>query len=281
MIETKVCCTCKIEKNLIEFAARSGRTGSVRSYCKQCGNEHSRRHRATDPEYRAKERERLASPQRKQYMLQYYEANKQRLNESSTQRNRRIIAERPKIVPTSCSVYFLVCEVTGKLFTSKVKAAKYSAEGRLLAKRQYAEALKAKEKTKIRVCTCRVCGSAFTAKYGDKSRSFCSVECKRRQNCLNSKPTKNYRRRARHYGVAYQPISAVEVFDRDKWTCKLCGTKTPKRLRGTIVDNAPELDHITPISKGGGHVASNLQCLCRNCNGKKSDKLLGQLTLNI
>lgn len=32
------------------------------------------------------------------------------------------------------------------------------------------------------------------------------------------------------------------------------------------------LDHIVPISKGGPHTYSNTQCLCRDCNLKKSDK---------
>lgn len=41
---------------------------------------------------------------------------------------------------------------------------------------------------------------------------------------------------------------------------------------GTYKVNAPELDHIIPIAKGGAHVWSNLQCACRECNAAKSDK---------
>jgi len=72
-------------------------------------------------------------------------------------------------------------------------------------------------------------------------------------------------------------VSPHEVFKRDKWRCRACGCKTPKELRGTIEPNAPELDHVIPLSLGGPHTRKNLQCLCRSCNSKKSAKYEGQL----
>jgi len=59
----------------------------------------------------------------------------------------------------------------------------------------------------------------------------------------------------------------------------MCGTKTPQRLRGTLNKKAPELDHIVPMSKGGAHSYMNTQCLCRACNGAKSNEVIGQLRL--
>lgn len=44
--------------------------------------------------------------------------------------------------------------------------------------------------------------------------------------------------------------------------CALCGS-TQKI----------EVDHILPWSKGGTHEEVNLQCLCKPCNRKKSNKL--------
>jgi endogenous inhibitor of DNA gyrase (YacG/DUF329 family) len=54
---------------------------------------------------------------------------------------------------------------------------------------------------------------------------------------------------------------------------------TPKSLRGTFVDNAPELDHIIPLSLGGTHTKSNTQLLCRKCNRIKGATSSGQLRM--
>lgn len=70
-----------------------------------------------------------------------------------------------------------------------------------------------------------------------------------------------------------ESINPDFILERDKYRCYICGIKTPKKLRGTYEDNAPEVDHIIPLSKGGLHVESNLRCACRKCNGLKSDRV--------
>ena len=50
------------------------------------------------------------------------------------------------------------------------------------------------------------------------------------------------------------------------YVCAQCG----RRSRSRIIF---QIDHIIPLNKGGKTVADNLQVLCRNCNGKKGDKL--------
>ena len=53
-----------------------------------------------------------------------------------------------------------------------------------------------------------------------------------------------------------------------------------QKRRGTRYSNAPELDHRVPISKGGTHLYTNVQCACRDCNGKKSNRsTVGQLPM--
>jgi 5-methylcytosine-specific restriction endonuclease McrA len=86
-------------------------------------------------------------------------------------------------------------------------------------------------------------------------------------------------RRAIERGAEAERFDPFEVFERDKWRCHLCGIKTPKRLRGTHEDNAPELDHIVPLAAGGEHSRRNTACSCRKCNGLKADRPLGQLRL--
>jgi len=72
-------------------------------------------------------------------------------------------------------------------------------------------------------------------------------------------------------------IDPYQVFARDKWRCQLCGVSTPRRLRGTYGDDAPELDHVIPLALGGSHTWANVQCACRSCNLLKGAKPLGQM----
>lgn len=122
---------------------------------------------------------------------------------------------------------------------------------------------------------CRKCGSLFEPSDG-RRRLFCSAECVRayhRSDC-------NHRRRARRYGAGYEPVDRIKVFERDRWTCQICGSRTPKRLCGSLSPRAPELDHRVPLAIGGSHSWENCQCACRQCNGHKGGRrVLGQLSL--
>ena len=53
----------------------------------------------------------------------------------------------------------------------------------------------------------------------------------------------------------------LTVFKRDGWSCQVCGSKS------NLV-----IDHIFPVSKGGGKEISNLQVLCDSCNSIKDNK---------
>lgn len=86
-------------------------------------------------------------------------------------------------------------------------------------------------------------------------------------------------RRQRRKDARTERFDPFEVFERDKWRCHICGIRTPKRLRGTYEDSAPELDHVIPLAAGGEHSRRNTACACRKCNIEKGDKPLGQLRL--
>ena len=116
---------------------------------------------------------------------------------------------------------------------------------------------------------CAECGKEFKPIYGDKKRRFCSANCCQKHSSRNTKAV----RRARIKNVGHESIDLIEVLERDEWICQICGDATPRHLRGTIEPNAPEVDHIIPIVKGGTHTWDNVQCACRNCNQAKSDRM--------
>lgn len=124
---------------------------------------------------------------------------------------------------------------------------------------------------------CDDCGAVFCPLYGHGNSALCAVcapQRKRRQRAVDKA-----RRRARQRGAEAQRVDPFVVFDRDGWRCQLCRRRTPKGSRGSLSDDAPELDHIVPLSKGGAHTYANTQCACRRCNGLKGSRPLGQTLL--
>lgn len=123
---------------------------------------------------------------------------------------------------------------------------------------------------------CKECGQVFTPEYGNKRRFFCSDKCLSKKMQRIGKAVRRSRIRN---ASAVESVDPILVFQRDGWRCKLCGCKTPKRLRGTTDDSAPELDHVVPLALGGAHTYANVQCLCRRCNQAKGATVAGQLSL--
>jgi 5-methylcytosine-specific restriction endonuclease McrA len=105
-----------------------------------------------------------------------------------------------------------------------------------------------------------------------RSKKFCSRACCLTANRRSGSPE----RRARRAGVPYQKVIPRRVLARDKWTCHICGCKTPERLRGTLKSTAPEVDHVVPLAMGGAHTYDNVRCACRSCNQAKGARWVGQ-----
>jgi len=71
-----------------------------------------------------------------------------------------------------------------------------------------------------------------------------------------------------------KPISKstrFEVFKRDGFKCQYCGRSAP--------DVILEIDHIVPVSKGGGNEILNLVTSCVDCNRGKRDKPLSDTSV--
>jgi len=119
--------------------------------------------------------------------------------------------------------------------------------------------------SKLHPTACPCCSTVF--KPSHPVQRYCSTQCKKKIEHSN----KNHRRRS---ATAVGTVNPYAVFTRDRWTCKACSKATPRAKRGTFDHDAPELDHVVPISKGGAHTYDNTQCLCRGCNQSKGAKLV-------
>lgn len=113
-------------------------------------------------------------------------------------------------------------------------------------------------------------------------RKYCSKECVAKMpHSIAARRANKAKRAARERGAGRcESINPIAVFMAAGWRCQLCGKPTPQRLRGSYHKRAPEMDHVKPLSKGGTHTLDNVQCLCRECNGWKSDRVVvGQIGL--
>jgi hypothetical protein len=69
-------------------------------------------------------------------------------------------------------------------------------------------------------------------------------------------------------------LNAGGTITRDEWLavcekynnkCAICHQELPLTM-----------DHIIPLSKGGTHTINNIQPLCKSCNSRKSNKIIGE-----
>lgn len=112
---------------------------------------------------------------------------------------------------------------------------------------------------------CRRCGEPFVCMITNAPPTHCSRPCARSDS--------KARRRAAERGAFVAPVSRRAVFDRDRWTCRLCG-KRVRRKSQAPEPMAPVLDHIVPLAagpqNGGVHAPWNVQCAHFLCNSVKS-----------
>jgi 5-methylcytosine-specific restriction endonuclease McrA len=81
----------------------------------------------------------------------------------------------------------------------------------------------------------------------------------------------NHIERAKYFGVPWETnIEPFEVFAAFKWICQICSVEVDPRLpRGKY---SASLDHIVPLSRGGGHLRSNVQLAHLVCNMRKGNR---------
>ncbi|KOU17087.1 hypothetical protein ADK49_16930 [Streptomyces sp. WM6349] len=63
----------------------------------------------------------------------------------------------------------------------------------------------------------------------------------------------------------------LDVFERDGWTCYLCGLPTDPHA-SPFSPSSPTVDHVVPLSAGGHHAMANARTACLGCNSSKQDR---------
>jgi 5-methylcytosine-specific restriction endonuclease McrA len=138
---------------------------------------------------------------------------------------------------------------------------------------------------------CSVCGKHFSISEFMESKGrtliptdprYCSQKCNRKaMNKARKKApsgrTGNYYKRARKYGCEYSTgITLKKLVARDGLKCRICGDMCDwddhswTEYSGPMY---PSIDHIIPMSKGGGHVWDNVQVAHIICNSEKGDSI--------
>ena len=113
---------------------------------------------------------------------------------------------------------------------------------------------------------CPRCGRAFI--HDSPQTKTCSAKC--------TKSLEKARRRARKRDAFVEDVSPRGVFERDRWTCHLCGTRVAWS-KEVPHPRAPVVDHVIPLAAGpevgGVHAPYNARCAHFLCNSIKSDSL--------
>lgn len=132
---------------------------------------------------------------------------------------------------------------------------------------------------------CVECGSTFKHRLSNKQlNKYCSRECghaaRRRIANAHGRKTSapraplgwSHEARARRYGVRVEHVDVMAVFERDRWSCGICGRAVDPLLLWPDPMSA-SLDHVVPLSRGGAHSMSNTQCAHLLCNTTKNNDI--------
>lgn len=202
----------------------------------------------------------------KEALKRFYESEKGKLR-----RQQREEYKANKIIGKVCQIHLFECSNCKKSFTLR-KPNKYGNICGMCSRSINNQKPKSKKH-----CVCGNCGVTYT---GAHSNALCVHCASKRQMAYRNIASKKRKALIRGASIA-EPVVDKKVFDRDKWRCYLCNIKVQKN--DIYANDAAEIDHIVPVSKGGVHTYSNVRCICRRCNGStgKSNKLIGQIVLQL
>ena len=130
---------------------------------------------------------------------------------------------------------------------------------------------KANDPRPTRFSTCKYCESEYVLVTNSRKDCCRSDDCRSRAHSA-AQAKYNMQRRFRKRGLRSERVDPHVVFDRDEWTCKICGDPIDQGLEYPD-PGYPSIDHIVPLVRGGVHTYENVQASHLRCNLKKGARV--------
>jgi 5-methylcytosine-specific restriction endonuclease McrA len=146
---------------------------------------------------------------------------------------------------------------------NKEKMRKYNLEYRQANHDELLQFDRDRSKTEERRAQNRKCLAKNPERNRERARKWAKDNPERAANNLRCALEK---RRAKMRDVPYEKINRDEVYLKDGMICGICG--------GLLERSDFTVDHIVPISKGGGHLYANVHSAHRICNIRRGTKPL-------
>jgi len=120
--------------------------------------------------------------------------------------------------------------------------------------------------------SCARCGRTFVVRPATRGRKkYCSERCAMRA-------ANNTRKHLKRAVAGGESFTLREIAERDGWRCHICHRKVPDReYRARRLD--PTIDHLVPVSAGGGHMRDNVALAHNRCNWERAATGPAQLRL--
>lgn len=123
------------------------------------------------------------------------------------------------------------------------------------------------ESWRVFIRDCWICSRVFATPYTAKT---CSPECKELRRLALKKLGRD-KRRASKRGAFVAPVYRAQIYERDRWSCHLCGKRINKNV--TVPHpKAPTIDHVVPLAAGGTHEPANVRAAHYLCNVRKGHR---------
>lgn len=170
------------------------------------------------------------------------------------------------------------CDVCGDSFMPESLRVKYcSVDCRAVRNREFASSRWNQKKQKwpeTRVHSCGWCGEDVVLPYSSRAYNKFHDECKKQSRRVHNR-IKTLRRQNVKTGLR---ITHEEVAERDNFVCHICQELVDMSLPRTSKRGAT-LDHVVPITRGGTDSVDNLRLAHWECNVRKSNRFMEELSV--